>query len=128
MATYRSNDGSSQVLLHSDVPAQNLNRIYAAQGLVLPGETAEIAISAHIEGATASQLNLGNTHLEDTLVLHTALGREHFIAVSGDYGIVIATSSLASSLIPGFRPHLLRDKHRVARSTSRTRQSSTNPE
>lgn len=111
-----------------DIAAPNLNHIYATQGLVLPGETVEIAISAHVNGTTASQLNLGGTHLEDTLVLHTALGRDHFIAVSGDYGIFVATSSLASSLIRGFRTHLLLDKHRVASSPSRTCQSPTESE
>ncbi|KAM5546090.1 hypothetical protein V8D89_000216 [Ganoderma adspersum] len=70
-------------------------RIETMTGLVLPGETAEIAISAHIDGATASQLNLGNTHLEDTLVLHTALGRDHFIAVSGDYDRTCFATSIA---------------------------------
>ncbi|PIL28841.1 hypothetical protein GSI_08887 [Ganoderma sinense ZZ0214-1] len=70
-------------------------RIEDMTGLVLPGKTVEIAISAHIDGATASQLNLGNTHLEDTLVLHTALGREHFIAVSGDYDRTCFATSIA---------------------------------
>ncbi|KAI1792704.1 DNase I-like protein [Ganoderma leucocontextum] len=70
-------------------------RIEAMAGLVLPGETAEITISAHVDDGTASQLNLGNTHLEDTLVLHTVLGRDHFIAVSGDYDCTCFATNLA---------------------------------
>ena len=47
-----------------------------------------MTLTAHIDDVLASQLNLGHTRLEDTLVLHIAHGRDHFIAVSGDFGAV----------------------------------------
>ena len=55
---------------------------------MLPGQTVEAVLTAHIDNDLASQLNLGHTRLEDTLVLHTAHGRDHFIAISGEYGAV----------------------------------------
>ena len=47
-----------------------------------------MTLTAHIDDVLASQLNLGHTRLEDTLVLHIAHGRDHFIAISGEYGAV----------------------------------------
>ena len=52
----------------------------------MPGENAELSLSVLVDDTIASQLNMGATHLEETLVLHTALGRDHFVAVTGDYG------------------------------------------
>ncbi|KAI0329804.1 DNase I-like protein [Cubamyces sp. BRFM 1775] len=60
-------------------------RISAMTGLVMPGENAELSLSVLVDDTIASQLNMGATHLEETLVLHTALGRDHFVAVTGDY-------------------------------------------
>ncbi|KAI0357724.1 DNase I-like protein [Trametes cingulata] len=60
-------------------------RIDSMTGLVLPGETAHITLTIYIDNPTASRLNLGQTRLEETLVLHTALGRDHFVALTGEY-------------------------------------------
>ncbi|KAJ8488584.1 hypothetical protein ONZ51_g3464 [Trametes cubensis] len=60
-------------------------RMSAMTGLVMPGEKAELTLSVLVDDSIASQLNVGITHLEETLVLHTALGRDHFVAVTGDY-------------------------------------------
>lgn len=60
--------------------------VSCVQGLVLPGEKVDVTITAHVDDTLASQLNVGQVHLEDTLVLHTAFGRDHFVAVSVDYG------------------------------------------
>lgn len=35
----------------------------------------------------ASQLNLQETDLEATLILHTALGKDHFLTVIASYGL-----------------------------------------
>ncbi|KAH9925009.1 DNase I-like protein [Epithele typhae] len=70
-------------------------RVDAMTGLVLPGETVQITLTADVDAALASQLNVGQTRLEDTLVLHTAHGREHFIAISGDYERTCFATSMA---------------------------------
>ena len=92
------------------------------KGLIQPGKKAEITLTAHVDDVGASQFNVGNAHLEDTLVLHTALGRDYFVAVSGEYGSTIFTSRLWYTLICGSRPYLFRDKYRVARASSGTNQ------
>ncbi|TBU57913.1 DNase I-like protein [Dichomitus squalens] len=70
-------------------------RIEAMAGLVLPGKKTEIILTAYVDDAAAAQLNLGNARLEDTLVLHTALGRDYFVAVSGDYDRTCFATSIA---------------------------------
>ncbi|KAH9903242.1 DNase I-like protein [Cubamyces lactineus] len=60
-------------------------RMSAMTGLILPGEKAELSLTVLVDDTIASQLNVGATHLEETLVLHTALGRDHFVAIAGDY-------------------------------------------
>ena len=57
----------------------------------MPGEKTELTLSVLVDDSIASQLNVGITHLEETLVLHTALGRDHFVAVTGDYGMPFYT-------------------------------------
>ncbi|KIJ64696.1 hypothetical protein HYDPIDRAFT_39912 [Hydnomerulius pinastri MD-312] len=59
--------------------------IEPAVGLLRPGESTTIAVLAYVDNESAEKLNLNPTRLEYTLILHTALGKDHFIAVSGDY-------------------------------------------
>ncbi|KAI0366527.1 DNase I-like protein [Pilatotrama ljubarskyi] len=66
-------------------PCPSWLRIDRMTGLVLPGETAQITLTIYIDNAIASRLNTGQTRLEETLVLHTALGRDHFVALTGEY-------------------------------------------
>ncbi|KAF5350453.1 hypothetical protein D9756_008648 [Leucocoprinus leucothites] len=54
-------------------------------GLFLPGEKTEISITIHIEIRIAEALNLGSRDMSGTLILHTVLGKDHFIAISGEY-------------------------------------------
>ncbi|KAI6041460.1 DNase I-like protein [Pisolithus marmoratus] len=54
-------------------------------GLLQPKETAAITIVAYVDDVTASKLNLRPPRLGCTLILHTALGKDHFISVSGHY-------------------------------------------
>ncbi|RPD60669.1 DNase I-like protein [Lentinus tigrinus ALCF2SS1-7] len=70
-------------------------RINPVTGLVLPGEKVDVTLTAQVDEELASKLNLGQAHLEDTLVLHTALGRDHFVAVSADYERTCFTTSLS---------------------------------
>ena len=80
---------------------------YYTQGLILPGQKVEISITAYVDDALASQLNVGQTRLEDTLVLHTALGRDHFVAVSGEYGTRLNASDIVAEPLTVSRTHLL---------------------
>ncbi|KAI8989001.1 DNase I-like protein [Trametes punicea] len=76
-------------------PCPDWLRMSAMTGLVLPGEQAEISLTAYVDDATASRLNMSLTRLEETLVLHTALGRDHFVAVTGDYERTCFATSIA---------------------------------
>ncbi|KAI0672159.1 DNase I-like protein [Trametes maxima] len=60
-------------------------RIEPMTGLVLSGEQAEISLTVYVDETSAPQLNMGVTRLEETLVLHTALGRDHFVAIAAEY-------------------------------------------
>lgn len=55
------------------------------QGVLLPHETAIINFTAYINNSTASVLNLTSKNLEAILILHTVLGQDSFITVSGEY-------------------------------------------
>ncbi|KAI9060023.1 DNase I-like protein [Trametes sanguinea] len=66
-------------------PCPRWLRMSATTGLVLPGEKAEISLTAYVGDALASHLNTGFPRLDETLVLHTALGRDHFVQATGAY-------------------------------------------
>jgi phosphatidylinositol-bisphosphatase len=55
------------------------------QGLLLPKEKTVINFMAHVDNNSASKLNLVSRHIQYTLILHTALGQDYFITVTGDY-------------------------------------------
>ncbi|KZT05009.1 DNase I-like protein [Laetiporus sulphureus 93-53] len=54
-------------------------------GLLLPGQKVTVTISSQVDNAVASELNMGPARLECTLILHTVLGKDHFISVTGEY-------------------------------------------
>lgn len=56
------------------------------QGLLLPNEDAVIELTTHVDNEVASRLNLGTKDLDCTLILHTVMGKDHFISVTGEYG------------------------------------------
>ena len=91
-----------------------LSSLFGLQGLVLPGQKVEVTITAYVDDTLASQLNIGQVHLEDTLVLHTALGRDHFVAVSGDYGTTKSSSTRTLNCADG-RLQTVRVSPRVSR-------------
>lgn len=62
------------------------------QGLLRAGEHVDILFIAEVHDACARQLNLENASLEVTLILHTALGKDHFLTVTGHYGVCQARS------------------------------------
>ncbi|KAI0725443.1 DNase I-like protein [Fomitopsis betulina] len=56
-----------------------------ASGLLLPGEATVLKMSTRADNALTSKLNLSKANLQDTLILHTALGKDHFITISALY-------------------------------------------
>ncbi|KAL6304662.1 DNase I-like protein [Sparassis latifolia] len=59
--------------------------IQSKAGLLLPCEKTTIAFSVYVDHRVASRLNMGPVDLEWTLILHVALGKDHFISVNGQY-------------------------------------------
>ena len=55
------------------------------QGVLLPHETVIITFTIYVDNSTASVLNLTSKNLEAILILHTVLGQDLFIVVSGEY-------------------------------------------
>ena len=55
------------------------------QGVLLSNETIQITVRAYIDNTMALILNQGPRDLSATLILHTVLGKDHFISVSGEY-------------------------------------------
>ena len=55
------------------------------QGVLLPNETIQITVRIYINNAMAFILNQGPRDLSATLILHTILGKDHFISISGEY-------------------------------------------
>lgn len=54
--------------------------------LLLPDETVEITLTVLVDNASAQHLNLvSGKDLRVTLILHTMLGKDHFISVTGKY-------------------------------------------
>lgn len=60
-------------------------KIDPVAGLLRPGELSTITVTVFIDNSSASRLNLAPPRLNFTLILHTALGKDHFISVTGEY-------------------------------------------
>ncbi|KAF8961879.1 DNase I-like protein [Flammula alnicola] len=72
------------VQLDSPICPEWLN-IYPMMGVLLPDEVMDITLSAYVDNNIASILNLRPKDLSGTLILHTVMGKDHFISVSGEY-------------------------------------------
>ena len=57
------------------------------QGLLLPGRGTSISLTIDIDSEMAAELNQFGPRLEATLILHVALGKDHFVPVSASYGV-----------------------------------------
>ncbi|KAI0074264.1 DNase I-like protein [Panus rudis PR-1116 ss-1] len=55
------------------------------QSLLRPGETLSIELRSYVDKDLAARLNAGPGKLEDTLILHTSFGKDHFVAVAGEF-------------------------------------------
>ncbi|KAF7343256.1 Inositol polyphosphate 5-phosphatase OCRL-1 [Mycena venus] len=70
--------------------------------LLLPDELMYITLTAYIDNESASRLNIDHKELECTLILHTVMGKDHFIAVTAEYvPTCFATSLSRLTLLPG---------------------------
>ncbi|KAJ3724182.1 DNase I-like protein [Lentinula guzmanii] len=54
-------------------------------GLLLPNEHTEITLMAFIDNKIASRFNLGPRDLNCTLIIHTLMGKDHFISIKAEY-------------------------------------------
>ncbi|KAF8128623.1 DNase I-like protein [Boletus edulis] len=69
----------------SELVAPSWLRIEPEVGFLRPDETMTILLSAYVDNDSAAKLNVGLAMFECTLILHTALGKDDFISVSGCY-------------------------------------------
>ncbi|KAJ7023466.1 DNase I-like protein [Mycena alexandri] len=70
--------------------------------LLLPDELVYITLTASIDNDSASRLNIDHTALDCTLILHTVMGKDHFIAVTGEYVPTCFANKLSRlTLLPG---------------------------
>ncbi|KAF8189113.1 Endonuclease/exonuclease/phosphatase [Mycena galopus ATCC 62051] len=70
--------------------------------LLLPDELAYITLTAYIDNASAARLNMDNKALECTLILHTVMGKDHFIAVTAEYVPTCFANTISRlTLLPG---------------------------
>lgn len=71
-------------------------------GLLRPAESLTITVTVFIGDSSASQLNLAPPRLDCTLILHTALGKDHFISVAGEYQYTCFANKLSRlTRLPG---------------------------
>ncbi|KII91616.1 hypothetical protein PLICRDRAFT_514320 [Plicaturopsis crispa FD-325 SS-3] len=71
-------------------------------GLLLPGETASINITIYVDNDAAARLNLTSPKMDTTLILHTALGKDHFISITGHYQYTCFANSISRlTRLPG---------------------------
>ena len=52
----------------------------------------DIALTIDIDGEMAAELNQFRPKLEATLILHVGLGKDHFVPVSGTYGMSLSSA------------------------------------
>jgi len=88
-------------------------------GLLLPNEVAEITLTGFVDNAVASLLNRRPRDLSGTLILHTVMGKDHFILLSGEYQYTCFANTLTMlAQLPGpiraleSTQDLLEDRHR----------------
>ncbi|KAJ4491922.1 hypothetical protein C8J55DRAFT_449055 [Lentinula edodes] len=71
-------------------------------GLLLPNERVEIVLTAFVDNAIASRLNLGPRDLNCTLIIHTLMGKDHFVAVTAKYQYTCFANKLSRlTQLPG---------------------------
>ncbi|KAH8102042.1 DNase I-like protein [Cristinia sonorae] len=86
---YRFVPISSEAPIHPD-----WLRIEPFTGLLLPGETASVSLITVTDDGVVGRLNSGPSRLNDTLILHTLLGKDHFISTTAQYRRTCFATSL----------------------------------
>ncbi|KAL1738230.1 hypothetical protein HDZ31DRAFT_70233 [Schizophyllum fasciatum] len=86
-------------------------RLSLSAGLLLPGETATITLTATIDNGAAAELNQDRRRAEQTLILHVLFGKDHFVTVGGEYEPTCFANSLTRlTRLPGPIRELKSDK------------------
>ncbi|KAJ4479376.1 DNase I-like protein [Lentinula aciculospora] len=71
-------------------------------GLLLPNERIEITLTAYVDNMIASRLNLGPRDLNCTLIIHTLMGKDHFVAINAKYQYTCFANKLSRlTRLPG---------------------------
>ncbi|KAH7876930.1 uncharacterized protein C8R40DRAFT_1248743 [Lentinula edodes] len=71
-------------------------------GSLLPNERIEIVLTVFVDNAIASRLNLGPRDLNCTLIIHTLMGKDHFVAVTAKYQYTCFANKLSRlTQLPG---------------------------
>ncbi|KAJ7243583.1 Endonuclease/exonuclease/phosphatase [Mycena haematopus] len=74
----------------------------ASVALLLPDELAYITLTSCIDNDSASRLNIDHKVLECTLIVHTVMGKDHFIAVNAEYVPTCFANRISRlTLLPG---------------------------
>ncbi|KAF9045408.1 DNase I-like protein [Panaeolus papilionaceus] len=60
-------------------------QVHPLIGVLLPDEAVEVSLRIHVDARNAENLNLHAKDIGGTLILHTVLGKDHFISVAGEY-------------------------------------------
>lgn len=55
------------------------------QGVILPNGIVEINFTIFIDNTEAAKLNLAEKVVKNTVILHSMLGKDHFISITGEY-------------------------------------------
>ncbi|THH32874.1 hypothetical protein EUX98_g1340 [Antrodiella citrinella] len=63
-------------------------------GLLLPGEKKTVSLTAVLDNSVVGRLNSGVARLDDTLILHTLLGKDHFVSITAQYKRTCFATSL----------------------------------
>ncbi|KAF7349358.1 Inositol polyphosphate 5-phosphatase OCRL-1 [Mycena sanguinolenta] len=72
------------------------------RALLLPDELTYITLTAYIDNDSASRLNIDHKELECTLILHTVMGKDHFIAITAEYVPTCFANRISRlTLLPG---------------------------
>ncbi|KAJ3814924.1 DNase I-like protein [Lentinula aff. lateritia] len=87
--------------MHDELFPSWLSASYTT-GLLLPNERIEIVLTAFVDNAIASRLNLGPRDLNCTLIIHTLMGKDHFVAVTAKYQYTCFANKLSRlTQLPG---------------------------
>ncbi|RDB17258.1 Inositol polyphosphate 5-phosphatase OCRL-1 [Hypsizygus marmoreus] len=77
-------------------------RIEPMQAMILPDEIIYITLTAYVDNESATKLNLAAKDLEVTLILHTIMGKDHFISVTAQYQYTCFANKLSRLIrLPG---------------------------